>query len=86
MTKSEATILVKGSIYKAIVKSVLLYGRNSGVVTGSIIKVIEVLHNWSSIWIVEMMEQHTTSGEWEWTLVADTLDTSVIWTIKDYIQ
>ena len=65
---------------------VILYGENGWVVTGSMLKVLEVFHHQAAIRILEMMVQCTMSREWEWPLVADALETSGLFTIKYYIQ
>ena len=46
ITKVRATVQARGIFYKAIVKSVLLYGSKSWLVMGDMLKVIEGSHNW----------------------------------------
>ena len=59
--KMRATVQVGGMLYKEVIKSVLLYGINSWVVMGDILKVIEVFHHQLSRSITGMMEQRMTS-------------------------
>ena len=44
--KTGATVQVQGIHYKAIFQMLLLYGSKSWVVTGSMLKLIEVFHHW----------------------------------------
>ena len=39
-TKTGATVRVRGMLYKSVVQSVVLYGSESGVVTGAMLKVL----------------------------------------------
>ena len=75
-----------GAIYKAILHSVLLYGRKSWAVTGDILKVLEGFHNWLERQLTGMTVRRTTRGEWYWPPVADVLYTTELWPIKEYIQ
>ena len=43
----------------------LLYGGNSWMVTGDMLKVLEGFHHWSVRRIEVMEERHKTIGEWE---------------------
>ena len=40
-----ATVRVRGTMYKAVAQLVLLYGRESWVVTGEMIKVLTAFHH-----------------------------------------
>ena len=62
--------------YKAIVHSVLLYGRDIWLMMRAMLNVLEVFHHRSARHIVGMMVQRTASGEWEWPAVADALETA----------
>ena len=55
-------------------------------VTGSVIKVLKVFHQWVARSISGMTARLTTSGEWECPPVAEALDTTGIWPIKEYIH
>ena len=54
--------------------------------TGVIIKVLEVFHHWVEIRITGMTARRMTSGEWEWPPVAEGMDTAEIWPIKEFLQ
>ena len=45
LTKTRATVWDPGMIYKSVVKTVILYGRESWVVKEYIMKVLEALNN-----------------------------------------
>ena len=53
---------------------------------GYILRVLEGFHHQVAIRITGMTARRTTSGEWECPPVAEALDTSGIWPIKEYIQ
>ena len=71
-----------GIMYKEVVQSVLLYGSESWVVTGGMLKVLEVFHHRLSKRILGMTAHRTTGGEWEWTPVAEALKAAGILKIK----
>ena len=66
-------VRVQGIFYKAIVKLMILYGRESWVVIGDMLKLLEGFHHQAAIKIVGIMAQRMTSKVWEWPSVADTL-------------
>ena len=82
--KTGATVQAQVMMYKSVAQSVLLYGSNSWVMTGSMLKLIDVLCHWVARRIVGMMVRRTTIGEWECSLVAEALDTAGIFPIKEY--
>ena len=84
--KTEAEVRVQRMIYKEIVQSVLLYGRDIWVVMRAMLKVLEGLYHRTARRVAEMTERRTTSGEWEWPPVDNSLDTVGILPIKEYIQ
>ena len=86
LTNTGATLRAQGMLYKAVVQSVLLYGRNSWLMMEAMLKILEWLSHWLAIRITGMTARRTTSGEWEGPPVADTLETTGIWTIEEYIQ
>ena len=47
---------IRGAMYKTVVQLVLLYGSNSWVVTGEMLKVLEEFHHQVAQWITGMME------------------------------
>ena len=62
----------------------LLYVSDSWVVTGSMLRVMERFHHQTEKRITGMTAQCTTS--WECPPVAEALETSGPWPIKEYIQ
>ena len=72
----------QGVMYNLVVQLVFLYGSKSWVVTDSMLKVLELFHNWVAIRISGMKSRRMTSGEWEWTLVAEALETDRMCPIK----
>ena len=86
VTKMGEMVRVQGIFYKAIVKLMILYGRESWVVMGDMLKLLEWFHHRADIRIVGMPAHHMTIRVWEWPSVADSLDTSGLWPIKDCIQ
>ena len=65
MTKMRATVQARGIFYKAIVKSVLLYGSKSWLVTGSMLNVLEGFQHRTVIRIAGTKERRMTIGDWE---------------------
>ena len=61
---------------------VLLYGSESWLVMGEMLKAIEGFNNRSAISITGMTAQHMTGGDWEWTPVAEALKAAGILKIK----
>ena len=72
-------------LYKAIVQTVLMYGRKSWVITESIMKVLEKVHHRVSQRIVGKTERHVGVEGWEWPPVEESLDAEVLWPMKDYV-
>ena len=52
-----ATVRSRGKIYKAVAQSVLLYGRESWVVTGEILRVLTLFHHRATRRITWIMEK-----------------------------
>ena len=61
VVKTVATVQDKVMLYKAVVQLVFLYGSDSWVLTGDMLKVLEVFHNHITGRIAGMRVQHTTS-------------------------
>ena len=57
LTKTGATVWARGMMYKTVTHSVLVYGNESLVVTGEMLKVLEGLHHWTDRWITGMTEK-----------------------------
>ena len=64
----------------------MLYGIESCVVAGSMIKLLEGFHHQVSRRITGMKTHHTMVGMWEWPSAVDTLDIAGLLPIKEYIQ
>ena len=54
LDKTGATVRARGIMYKAVYQSVLLYGSDSWVVMGGMLKVLEGLHHREARQITEM--------------------------------
>ena len=64
MAKTGATVRKWGMMYKAATQSVLLYGSESWVVTGDILKVLEGFLHRAARRITEMTAAHGEGGHW----------------------
>ena len=62
--KTGAAVWLQEGFYKEIVQLVFLYGSNSWVVKGDMLKLLEGFHHWSDIRIKGMIVQCTVSGDW----------------------
>ena len=63
--KTGATVRARGTMYKAVAQSVLLYGSESWVVMGEMLKVLEGFHHQAARRIMGTTETHVAGGEWE---------------------
>ena len=61
----------RGSMYKAVVQSVLLYDRERWVVTGDMLKVLTTFHHRAAQRITGMTEKRGSGGEWEYPEVEE---------------
>ena len=86
LTQTGATARERAMLYKAVVQTVLIYGSNSWVVMGEMLKVLEGFHHWVDIWIPGKTARRTVDGAWEWPPVADAMYIEGICTIKEYIK
>ena len=64
LEKTGSTVQAQGDIYKAAVQSVILYGRESWVVTGEMLKVLEGFHHRVERRIMGLTEKYGAGGEW----------------------
>ena len=62
-TKTGATVMARGMMYKAVAHSVLLYGSEIWVFKGAILKVLEEFCHRADRWITGMMEKRVADGE-----------------------
>ena len=81
-----ATVWAQGTMYKAVVKSVLLYESKSLVVTGEMLKVLTSFHHQSAHRITGMMEKCGTGSEWEYPAVVEAMKSVGIHPIRVYIK
>ena len=65
VAKTRSTVWAQGILYKSVVQLELLYGRVGWVVTGFMLKVLEVFHHRVARMIAGMTPRRTTIGEWE---------------------
>ena len=64
LEKRGATVRARGMMYKAVAKLVILYGSESWVVTGVMLKVLEGFHHRAARQFTEMTETRGAGGEW----------------------
>ena len=64
-----------------VAQAVLLYERNSWVVTGAMLKVLECFHHQAARQIAGITDQHTKDREWEYPPVSDLLEAG--WGLDD---
>ena len=62
--KTVATVRARGMMYKAVAKLVILYGSESWVVTGVMLKVLEGFHHRAARQFTEITETRGAGGEW----------------------
>ena len=63
--KTWSIVRARGMVYKAFVQLLFLYGSESWVVMGAILKAIEVFHYLAAIIITGVKRWSTASGKWE---------------------
>ena len=71
---------------KAVAQLVLLYGSESLVVTGDILKALEGFHHWADRGITGMTATHGAGGEWKYPLVVAELEAAGLHPIMEYIR
>ena len=81
-----ATVQARGGMYKAVAKSVLLYGSKSCVVTGYIIKVLTGFHHRAAQRIAEMTAKSGAGIEGEYPSVVDAMEVAGLRPIGVYIK
>ena len=74
--KTGKTVRVWGMMFNSVVQLVFLYGSESWVVTGEMLKFLEVFHHRVAIRITGIMAQRMTDREWECPPVAEALETA----------
>ena len=86
LAKTGETVWDWGMMYKAVAHSVILYGSESWVVTGKMLKVLEGLHHWVTKWITGMKATCGVGGELEHPPVLAAMDTTGLNPIREYIR
>ena len=71
---------------KAVVQSLLLYGRESWVVTGEMLKVLMAFHHREARRIMGMMVKHGAGREWEYRAIEEAMGSLGIQPIGLYIK
>ena len=75
----------RGVMYKEVAQSVLLYGSESWVVTGAVLRVLEGFHHFESMRITGMAGKRVTDREWEYPPVVAALEAAGLHSIQEYI-
>ena len=84
--RTGATVRSQGAMYKAVVQSVLLYGRKSWVVTGYMLKVLEGFHHRATRQITGMKSKRGVGGEWYYPSVVEAMEAVGLHLIVVYIR
>ena len=82
-TKSVRT---RGSMYKAVAQSVLLYGSKIWVATRDILKVLTTFRHWATRRITGMTAKHGAGVEWEYSAVEEAMESAGFRPIRVYIK
>ena len=85
LTKTGETLRARGVMYKEVAQSVLLYGSESWVVTGAVLRVLEGFHHFESMRITGMAGKRVTDREWEYPPVVAALEAAGLHSIQEYI-
>ena len=80
------TVRYRRAMYKAVVQSLLLYGRESWVVTGEMLKVLMAFHHRAARRITGMMVKHGAGREWEYPAVEEAMESVGIHPIGVYMK
>ena len=76
----------QGARCKAVAQLVILYNRESWVLTREMLKVLAALHHRAARRITGLTEKHGAGGEWEYPLVEDAMEATGIHLIRVYIK
>ena len=79
-------IRASGMLNKVVENTVILYRRDSWVVTGATLKVLEGFHHRAARRIAGMTARCAEEGEWYYPLVAYVMEAAGMCTINEYIQ
>ena len=86
LERTGSTVQVQGAMYKAVAQSVLLYGSESWVVTGEMLKVLTEFHHRASRRITGMTAKRGADGWWEYPAVEEVMESAGIHPIGLYIK
>ena len=86
LERTGATVQAGGEMYKAVARSVILYGSKSWVVTRDMLKVPEGFHHWAARHITGMTATRGAGEECEYTTVGEATEAAGIHPIEVYIR
>ena len=86
LERTGSTVQVQGAMYKAVAQSVLLYGSESWVVTGEMLKVLTEFHHRASRRITGMMAKRGADGWWEYPAVEEVMEYAILNPMRVYIK
>ena len=72
-------------MYKALAQSVILYGSESWVVTGDMLKVLKVFHHYVARRIIGMTDTLRSGREWEYPPVMTEMEAVVLHPLREYM-
>ena len=81
-----ATVRSRGAMYKTVAQLVFLYDRESWMMTGDILKVLDGFHHRAAQRITGMASKRGAGGEWEYLLVVEAMEAAGIHPIRVYIR
>ena len=82
LMKTIAMVRARAIMYKSVVQRVHLYGSDSWVVTDKMLKVMEGFHHQVAWGEAGMSSRQVGEGGWEWSLVAEALEATGLWSTK----
>ena len=71
-----------GMLFKAVVQIILIYGCDSLLMLGVMLKVLEGFHHRAARWIAGMTARCGEDGELDYPLMADAMEAAGLCTIK----
>ena len=86
LAKTGVTVRSRGMMYNGVSQSVLLYGSESWVVTGEMLKLLQGFHRWAARLITEMTTTRGTVNGWEYLPLILALESARLHPIWDYIR
>ena len=86
LANTGAALRDRGMMYKVVDQLVLMYGIESWVVIGAILKVLEGFHRWEDRRITGMTATRGAVREWEYPPVVAVLEATGLYPIMDYIR